>query len=152
MPDTPLPKAPGPSKAKPQSTRQRRSRAVQWTKRKPTIAHLYQEVDEALTRAIRKTGLGLQDTFEIAINQYCDRLQPPIPAEMPEDADLAVPRDPNETPGAPLQDPTAPPAVVRLLPNTRARLVAACRQEVKGGKQVINEAITDYLAGLTLHE
>ncbi|TMR92832.1 hypothetical protein [Nonomuraea basaltis] len=139
--------------AGPQSARPgpRRGRKPQWTKLKPTIAHLYEDINDRLTDVIEATGMGLQETFEEAINTYCDALRPPIPAEMPEDADLKLPRDPNQPPpGTPADRPTAPPAVVRLQPNTRARLVAACNQEKMGGKAVINDAIEAYLDELDM--
>ncbi|WP_433355495.1 hypothetical protein ACQP25_16895 [Microtetraspora malaysiensis] len=138
--------------AEPQSARpSRRIRKPTWTELKPTIAHLYTDIDERLTTALEATGMGLQETFEDAINIYCDALRPPIPAEMHEDADLKVPRDPNQPPvGTPLDRPTAPPAVVRLQRNTRARLVAACKQGQMGGKAVINDAIEAYLDELEM--
>ncbi|MBB5140494.1 hypothetical protein HNP84_010262 [Thermocatellispora tengchongensis] len=91
--------------------------------------------------------MGLQDVFELAINTYCDALEPPIPANMPADANLKVPRDPHQPPpGTPVDRPTVKPsAVVRLERNTRARLVAACEQEEMGGKAIINDAIEAYL-------
>ncbi|MGI5281728.1 hypothetical protein ACQEVF_59305 [Nonomuraea polychroma] len=141
--------------AEPQSARTgpRRGRKPQWTKLQPTIAHLYEDIDERLTAALETTGMGLQETFEEAINTYCDALRPPIPAEMPEDADLKMPRDPNQPPpGTPVDRPTVAPAVVRLKRNTRARLVAACHQEQMGGKAVINDAIEAYLDELDLEQ
>ncbi|MEV1170142.1 hypothetical protein [Nonomuraea sp. NPDC049784] len=142
--------------AEPQSGRggSRRIRSPKWTGLQPTIAHLYTDIDDRLTHALKITGEGLQETFEAAINTYCDALQPPIPAEMPTDAEaLKMPRDPNQPPpGTPADRPTAPPAVVRLKPNTRARLVAACHQEQMGGKAVINDAIEAYLDELGLDE
>ncbi|MEU7891761.1 hypothetical protein AB0B45_02725 [Nonomuraea sp. NPDC049152] len=142
--------------AEPQSTRPgpRRGRKPQWTKLKPTIAHLYQDINDRLTAALEINGMGLQETFEDAINTYCDALRPPIPAEMPTDAKaLTMPRDPNQPlPGTPADRPTAPPAVVRLQPNTRARLVAACHQEQMGGKAVINDALEAYLDELDLEQ
>ncbi|MFI9841598.1 hypothetical protein ACIHFD_31500 [Nonomuraea sp. NPDC051941] len=124
-----------------------------WTGLQPTIAHLFEDIDERLTHALKVTGEGLQETFETAINTYCDALQPPVPGEMPEDADLKMPRDPNQPPpGTPTDRATAPPAVVRLTRNTRARLVAACHQEQMGGKAVINDAIEAYLDELGLDE
>ncbi|WP_214317106.1 hypothetical protein [Nonomuraea sediminis] len=141
--------------AEPQSARTgpRRTRKPQWTSLHPTIAHLYTDIDQRLTDGLETTGMGLQETFEAAINTYCDALEPPIPAEMPEDADLKMPRDPNEPlPGTPIDRPTAPPAVVRLQRNTRARLVAACKQKQMGGKAVINDAIEAYLDELDLEQ
>jgi hypothetical protein len=141
--------------AEPQSARPgpRRGRKPQWTKLKPTIAHLYVHINDRLTDALDDSEMGLQDTFEIAINTYCDALRPPIPAKMPEDADQKLPRDPNQPPpGTPADQPTAPAAVVRLKPNTRARLVAACEQEQMGAKAVINDAIEAYLDELDMEE
>ncbi len=145
-PDTiPQPTVPEPAQqptAEPQSRRTpRRIRKPKWTELHPTIAHLYTDLNDRLTAALEVTGMGLQETFEAAINTYCDALQPPIPAQMPDDADLKIPRDPNQPPpGTPRDQPTAPPAVVRLQRNTRARLVAACKQEQMGGKAVLNDA------------
>ncbi|MEV0994347.1 hypothetical protein [Nonomuraea sp. NPDC050202] len=139
--------------AEPQSgrTKPRGIRKRKWTELQPTIAHLYEDINERLTHALEVTEMGLQETFELAINTYCDALKPLIPAEMPENADLKMPRDPFQPPpGTPRDRPTAPPAVVRLRRNTRARLVAACHQENMGGKAVINDAIEAYLDELGL--
>ncbi|MEU7911385.1 hypothetical protein [Microbispora bryophytorum] len=143
-----------PPAAEPQPAREpRRIRKPKWTELHPTVAHLFTDIDERLTGALEATGLGLQDTFEVAINTYCDALRPPIPAQMPDDADIRIPRDPNPPlPGTPLDRPTAKPAVVRLQRNTRARLVAACHQERMGGKALINDAIEAYLDELDVEE
>lgn len=37
------------------------------------------DIDERLTAALETTGMGLQETFEIAINTYRDALKRPIP-------------------------------------------------------------------------
>ncbi|WP_433426234.1 hypothetical protein ACQP1V_43060 (plasmid) [Microtetraspora malaysiensis] len=138
----------GSPEAEPQSPRRQpagiRSRKPVWTTLKPTIAHLLADVDARLTTACDQTGNGVQWTFEAAINGYCDVLVPPIPAEMPEDSDLQVPRDPNPgLPGTPKNEDTRK-TVVRLKPNTRARLVAGCKQEQLGGKDFINDALSAY--------
>ncbi|NRQ31352.1 hypothetical protein HII36_05795, partial [Nonomuraea sp. NN258] len=87
-------------KAGPQSTRRtgpRRIRAPKWTDLVPTSVYLYADIDRRLTQALTDAGMGPQEAFEIAINRYCDALQPPIQTEFPEPltkADLALPRDP----------------------------------------------------------
>ncbi|MFG3438395.1 hypothetical protein ACGF0J_14220 [Nonomuraea sp. NPDC047897] len=163
MPDSPRPPQPAflepdaataqQPTAQPQSARTapRRIRKPKWTQLRPTVARLYTDIDERLTTALEATGMGPQETFELAINTYCDALQPPIPPEMPQDADLKIPRDPNQPPpGTPADRPTAPATVVRLKSNTRARLVAACHQEQMGGKALINDALEAYLDELDL--
>ncbi|WP_424533705.1 hypothetical protein ACOZ38_25550 [Sphaerisporangium viridialbum] len=128
-----------------------RTRKPVWTTRKPTIAHLYEDINDRLNDALESTGFGLQDLFELAIDAYCNDLNPPIPEQMPEDSDLKVPRNPNaDLPGTPSERVTVPPAVIRLMPNTRARLVAACKQEQLGGKDVINDALLAYLDRLDM--
>ncbi|MEV0379735.1 hypothetical protein [Nonomuraea sp. NPDC050643] len=146
-----------PQKAEPQSARRtgpRRVRAVRWTKLVPTMVYLYSDIDDRLTNALEDTGLGPQEAFELAINTYCDALQPPIPAAFPEPiskADLSLPRDPNPPPpGTPRERPAAPGATVRLARNTRARLAAACRQEQMGGMAGLNDAIEAWLDELDL--
>ncbi|MFD8529475.1 hypothetical protein ACFV0L_18845 [Streptosporangium canum] len=156
QPNPPQPSYSAPAQqptAEPQSGRKpsRRIRKPKWTELHPTITYLYEDINDRLTAALEVTGMGLQETFEAAIATYCDALQPPIPAQMPEDADLKMPRDPNQPPpGTPLDRPTAPPAVVRLQRNTRARLVAACHQERMGGKAVINDVIEAYVDELEM--
>ncbi|GAA4946518.1 hypothetical protein HD597_006821 [Nonomuraea thailandensis] len=137
--------------AGPQSTRRsgsRRVRAVRWTGLAPTSIYLYQHLDDRLTTALEEDGRGPQEAWELAINAYCDALQPPIKTEFPEPikkADLALPRDPSQMPGTPRAYPVAPLATVRLKRNTRARLAAACRQEAMGGMAVLNDAMEAYL-------
>lgn len=111
----------------------------------PTSIRLPEDLDDRLTEHIEHSGVGLQPTIEAAINAYCDHLTPPIPAQMSEDADTKVPRDPHrELPGTP-KDEAVRLAVVRLKPNTRARLAAACKQQNMGGKDFITEAVETYL-------
>ncbi|GAA2830425.1 hypothetical protein GCM10020220_073160 [Nonomuraea rubra] len=145
--------------AEPQSTRRggpRRLRAVRWTNLVPTTIYLYSDIDDRLTTALDDMGMGPQEAWELAINTYCDALQPPIPAVFPEPIDkanLKVPRDPNPPPpGTPRDRPVAPGSVVRLKRNTRARLVAACHQEQMGGMAVLNDAMEAYLDELDLEQ
>ncbi|MFG1965721.1 hypothetical protein [Nonomuraea sp. NPDC049028] len=143
--------------AEPQSARRtgpRRVRAVRWTKLVPTMVYLYSDIDDRLTDTLDDIGMGPQEAFELAINSYCDALQPPIRAEFPEPiskADLSLPRDPNPPPpGTPRERPVAPGTTVRLTPNARARLAAACRQEQMGGMAGLNDAIEAWLDELDI--
>jgi hypothetical protein len=120
-----------------------RSRQPVWTKLKPTKAYLLEDTDARLTTACESHGIGLQDVFEAAINSYCDTLNPPIPEQMPEDSDLSVPRDPDFVPGV-SRDRTTRQVVVRLTSNTKARLVAGCKQERLGGTDFANDALNHY--------
>ncbi|MFB4284918.1 hypothetical protein ACBJ59_57290 [Nonomuraea sp. MTCD27] len=140
-----------PQKAEPQSSRRtgpRRVRAVRWTNLVPTTVYLYRALDDRLTEALEADGMGPQEAWELAINAYCDALQPPIQAEFPEPikkSDISLPRDTSQPVGTPREGPVAPGATIRLKRNTRARLAAACKQERMGGMAALNDAMEAYL-------
>ncbi|WP_440063889.1 hypothetical protein [Streptosporangium sp. OZ121] len=118
-----------------------RHREAVWTKLKQTGAHLREDTDARLTAFWEQTQRSLQDTFEDAINAYCDKLR--IPKTMKPDSELAIPRNPGLVPAEP-NGYTTRKIGVRLQPNTRARLVAACKKEQLGGTDLFNDALNDY--------
>ncbi|MGR6915355.1 hypothetical protein ACU635_14015 [[Actinomadura] parvosata] len=93
-----------------------------------------------MTKAHDRTGKGVRDIWEEAINAYCDKLG--VPKEMPEDASLKIPAPKkNNMSGGKL-------VMVRLDRNTRARLVEGCLREDLGGRPFISEALNDYFDSL----
>ncbi|MER6171292.1 hypothetical protein [Streptosporangium sp. NPDC001681] len=122
-----------------------RHREAVWTKLKSTGAYIRADTDTRLTAAWEQTGLGLQETFEAALNAYCSKLN--VPQTMKPDSDLKVPRNPDLVPGVPNEYATRQ-VVVRLQPNTKARLVAGCKQEQLGGTDFVNDALNDYFDDL----
>lgn len=143
------PKPPQQPKAEPQSGG-RRIRQPKWTNLHPTIAHLYTETDERLTYALEATGDGLQETFEAVINTYCGDA-----ATHPRGHARGRRHQAAARPQPVAARHTSRPGhreacVVRLKRNTRARLVAACKQEQMGGKAIVNDAIEAYLDELAV--
>ncbi|WP_204078277.1 hypothetical protein [Planotetraspora phitsanulokensis] len=124
----------------------RRTRKPTWTTLIPTTIRLDEDVDDRVTVALQTTGMGLQEFIEQAINVACDALS--IPKTMPEGSSTKLPRDPNaEPPGTPTEQ-VWKTGNVRLKPNTRMRLAAACDKQQVGGKELINDAVADYLDDL----
>jgi hypothetical protein len=112
-----------------------RTKAVRWTELINTGTRLDEDTIARLDDACDRTGLGVQGVWEEAINYYCDQLG--IPAEMPEDSDMTVPR-----PTEPAADPASLKLITaRITPNTRARLVAGCHVEEQGGQEFIPAAL-----------
>ncbi|MFI6889139.1 hypothetical protein [Streptosporangium canum] len=128
-----------------QGSAPRRTREAVWTSLKPTGVGLREDTDARLTAAWEQTRLGLQETFEAAINAYCTKLK--IPKTMKPDSDLKVPRNPDLVPGVPSEHATRK-VVVRLTANTKARLVAGCKKEKMGGLDFVNDALNDYFDDL----
>ncbi|MEV1167419.1 hypothetical protein [Nonomuraea sp. NPDC049784] len=129
---------PGEAAAEPPAPRVRRPqrlREVQWTNLRTTSARLDADTNDRLTAAVGRTGQGVQDIWEEAVNFFADRTG--IPEEMPAGADLKLP-SPTEyrTAGQDLKHTT-----VRLTTNTRARLAAAASSLGLGGSECIVEAL-----------
>ncbi|MFI9553659.1 hypothetical protein [Nonomuraea endophytica] len=114
-----------------------RGRVATWTNLKSTGARLNRATDWRLTKAAERTGQGVQDIWEAAINAYCDRLG--IPQKMPDDASTKLPSPERyqERGGLKL-------VVVRLTHNTRARLAEACIRQYLGGGEGIVEALNEH--------
>lgn len=99
-----------------------------------------QATDNRMTKAHDRTGKGVRDIREDAINSYCDKLG--IPKEMPEDAELKIPAPKKNNMGG------GKLTMVRLTRNTRARLVEGCLREDLGGRPFISDALNDYFDDL----
>jgi hypothetical protein len=127
------------SLAKPRTRRApARTKAVRWTDLINTGTRLDEDTIARLDDACERTGLGVQGVWEEAINYYCDRLDPPIPAEMPPGSE----NEPIPRPSQPAADPESLTLITaRLTPNTRARLVAGCHQKGLGGQEFIPAAL-----------
>ncbi|MGR6921232.1 hypothetical protein ACU635_43910 [[Actinomadura] parvosata] len=117
-------------------TRPSRRKSLQWTDRINTGARLDEDTIARMDEVCEHTSLGVQDIWESAINYYCDQIG--IPAELPPGTERErIPR-----PSEPAADPESLTLItVRLLPATRARLVAGCRQEGLGGQEFIPDAL-----------
>ncbi|SDJ53793.1 hypothetical protein SAMN05421869_1115 [Nonomuraea jiangxiensis] len=112
-----------------------RVREAQWVNLHVTSARLDQDTDERLSAAVERTGQGVQDIWEEAINFFAD--QNGIPEEMPANADVKLP-SPTEyrTAGQDLVHTT-----VRLTTNTRARLAATASRLGLGGSECVVDAL-----------
>ncbi|MEU7855161.1 hypothetical protein [Nonomuraea sp. NPDC049141] len=115
-----------------------RTKAVRWTDLINTGTRLDEDTIERMNDAVEDTGLGLQGVWEEAINYYCDRLDPAIPAELPPGTE----KDPVPRPSEPAADPDSLTLITaRLTPNTRRRLLSGCHQEKLGGQEFIPAAL-----------